>query len=476
MMRCDGPAGGGGSAPIGAVEVLVCAGLAALSLVVSAAPGYDAWSWLQWGREVARLELFTDGGPAFKPLPVAITALLAPAGGAAPELWLLLSRAASLLGVVVAARLARRLSGGSVLAGVAGGLGVVLCSGWLAVVAGGGAEAPVILLGLLACERGLSGRPGPALALGFGAALMRPESWPLLGLYAAWAWRREPSLRRWIIAGAAALPACWLGPEILASGDALRSGQRATVPNLGAPALAPRPALASLERAAGLALAPLALAGAAAVALGIARRVVSPRTESPIGPIAVLALGGLAWMVLVAVMSEVGFSGEERYALPGAAALGVAGAAALGWLATAVSGRAAALATAALAAVVLASALGRAGEVSDAWGSVRDAAALTRDLESAVAAAGGAARVRACGRPFVGAYRGPMLAWHLDVPKARVGFLPRAPGVVFRSRLNSAAPISPALGPRAAFGPVARTARWEVVAACAAAKGGERRG
>ena len=469
MTRCEGPAGGGGTARIRAVEALLCVGLAAWSLVLAAAPSYDAWSWLQWGREVARLELFTDGGPAFKPLPVAVTALLAPAGSAAPELWLVLSRAVSLLGVVVAARLARLLSGGSALAGVAAGLGVALCSGWLTVVAGGGAEGPVILLGLLAFERGLAGRVGAALALGFGAALLRPESWPLLALYAAWAWRREPSLRRWIVAGAALLPAFWLGPELLASGDALRSGQRATVPNPDAPALAQHPALASLERAAGLALAPLALAGVGVAAVAIARRVGSPRTAPPLGAIAVLALGGLAWMMLVAAMSEVGFSGEERYALPGAAALGVAGAATLGRLATALTGRAAAFGGAALAAVVLAFALGRAGEVSDALWRAQDAAALTRDLEGAVAAAGGGARVRACGRPFVGPYRGPLLAWHLDVPKAWVGFAPRAPGVVFRSRLGSGAPLAPRVPSGERFAAVAGHGRWEVLAACSGA-------
>jgi hypothetical protein len=65
----------------------------ASAFVLPLAPGYDAWAWLTWGREAGRLELSTVDGPAWKPLPVAVTALLAPAGDAAPALWLLLVRA-----------------------------------------------------------------------------------------------------------------------------------------------------------------------------------------------------------------------------------------------------------------------------------------------------------------------------------------------------------------------------------------------
>ncbi len=67
--------------------LLVIAAVAAASLLAfRPAPGYDPWTWLLWGREVAGGGLSTVGGPAFKPLPVAICALLAPLGGAAP--WL----------------------------------------------------------------------------------------------------------------------------------------------------------------------------------------------------------------------------------------------------------------------------------------------------------------------------------------------------------------------------------------------------
>src|SRR4051812_772975 len=65
--------------------IAVAAAIAALSLIVIApAPSYDPWMWLLWGREVTEGGLDTRDGPAFKPLPVAVCALLAPLGAAAP--------------------------------------------------------------------------------------------------------------------------------------------------------------------------------------------------------------------------------------------------------------------------------------------------------------------------------------------------------------------------------------------------------
>ncbi|MCQ7030022.1 hypothetical protein MRO55_26335, partial [Escherichia coli] len=68
-------------------------------LLVAPAPSYDPWAWLLWGREVTRLELSTAEGPAFKPLPVFVCALLRPLGGAAPEAWVLIARAGAVLAV-----------------------------------------------------------------------------------------------------------------------------------------------------------------------------------------------------------------------------------------------------------------------------------------------------------------------------------------------------------------------------------------
>ena len=45
------------------------------------------------------------------------------------------------------------------------------------------------------------------------------------------------------------------------------------------------------------------------------------------------AAAGLAWLLIVAAMAEAGFSGEPRYALPGAALLAVTAGAGLAWVA-----------------------------------------------------------------------------------------------------------------------------------------------
>src|SRR5918999_360739 len=94
------------------VPTIIVIALASL-LVVDPAPSYDPWTWLLWGREVASGTLSTVDGPAFKPLPVAVCALLAPLGAAAPWAWVLLVRVAAVVAVWLAFALARRLAGGS---------------------------------------------------------------------------------------------------------------------------------------------------------------------------------------------------------------------------------------------------------------------------------------------------------------------------------------------------------------------------
>src|SRR3954468_6001012 len=101
----------------------ILAAAAVSPLVIRAAPGYDPWTWLLWGREVAGGSLSTAAGPAFKPLPVAVCSLLAPLGSAAPVAWVVLVRAAAGIAVWLAYRLGRELAGSRLGGGVAGGGG-----------------------------------------------------------------------------------------------------------------------------------------------------------------------------------------------------------------------------------------------------------------------------------------------------------------------------------------------------------------
>ncbi len=419
------------------------AAIAALSLLLPSQPSYDPWAWLLWGRELAAGDLDTAEGPAFKPLAVAVTTVLAASGDAAPTAWLWVARTGALLAVGLGARVAWRLGGGALGAGLAAG-GVALTAGFAWHGAVGNAEGLTLALGLGAVDRALDGRPRAALALGAAAALLRPEAYVLVLAGGLWL---APRRCRWVLGAVAVLvPLAWVLPEWVGSGDPLRSGARAQVPNPGQPATAAVPALASLEAALGLVLAPLLVAAAAAAAWaawagGAVRRV---------------ALLGAAWLGEVALMAQLaGTSGEPRYALPGAALLAVAGAAALARLPHPALVRAAA-ALVAVAAVVRLDAAG--AELERAG----DEAELYAALPEAVARAGGARAVLACGAPVTGRYRGPAVAYALGVPKRAVRFDPAEGGVLLRSRIRRAAPVRPAAPPGARV--IARSVRWELAA------------
>lgn len=160
-------------------------------------------------------------------------------------------------------------------------------------------------------------------------------------------------------------------------------------------------------------------------------------------------------------MAQFGFSGEHRYALPGVAALTVAGAVGLARL-----GAARRWAPATLAAVVVvAAAVPRLAALPGEGDELAYAARLSSDLDRAVALAGGPESLLACGRPVVGQYRAPLLAYRLGVTKRQVIFEPGTTGVAFESRLSrehTPAPVVPAR-----YRAVVRAGSWRVVARCA---------
>jgi len=173
------------------------------------------------------------------------------------------------------------------------------------------------------------------------------------------------------------------------------------------------------------------------------------------------AAAGLGWIGLVALMSEAGFSGEERYHLPGAAALAVTGAAGLLHCDARLLSRSA---TAAVALAVLAGVAVRVASVPAEAERLARADRMAGDLALAVDAAGGPAALRACGPVHTGRFRGPIVAWHLEMHKAAVGFEPAVPGVVLRSRLQPGAAVTPGLP--AGFSDGHRIGEWEIATAC----------
>ncbi|WP_320671735.1 hypothetical protein [Patulibacter defluvii] len=478
-----------------AVAALLATALAALSLAVGpVVAGYDPLAWLAWGRELAAGGLDTREGPAFKPLPVLAIAPVAGLLGddAALHWWLLLARAAALLAVGFAAILAwrsvrgdgPRTAGADAIAAGAALLaagGVLLTGDWLRHGLPGAAEPLVVLAALGALLERRAGRDGRAWAWTLVAVLLRPESWPFAGAFGLWLLlrRRPPArgrLRLAVLATAPLLPLLWIVPEWWGSGDPGRSSARARIPNPGQPALDAHPFARSLDEALSLAVWPLlvVLAVAAVVAL-LARR----RWSAADRELLALAGGGAAWVLLVAAMSEAGYSGEARYQLPGVALLTVAGAIAAGRLARAARGRSAGEARASrrpgpalaapVAAVLLvataAVAVERGGDLAADWRRTRVDARTQQALWRAVARAGGRDAILRCGRPVIGRFRAPQLAWPLDVAKAVVDEHPLpAPSVVFSGPLVPGAPATPAAP--AGHREIARAGPWRVLARC----------
>jgi hypothetical protein len=444
-----------------AVALAAACALAALSAtLVAPAPSYDPWSWLLWGREVAGGALSTAGGPAFKPLPVAVCALLSPLGGAAPAAWVLLARAGALLALWLSFRLGRRLAGGSVVAGALAAATVGLCGTFVAHTASGIVAGWVLALALAGLEAWRAGRPRLALACAVACGLLQVEAWPFVAVLGLWLWRRRPEDRRLLAVAAVGVPALWLAPELIGSGDLLRSAERARVPNSGQPALAEVPALASLEQAARLALWPVWIGVVALALLAWRGRRTARAALLP-------AVAGAAWIAVVAAMAQLGgFSGEPRYALPGIASIGIAGAVGLVSAGRAATSRPARLLAALACALVAVAALPRFDDLVE----IRSAQAyqwqLAGDLADAIDAVGGRSAVAGCGQAFVGPLRGPILAYALGVARDAVepDLAPAGSGTVFRSRRTASAPIEPAAS--GSFATVATTERWEILQAC----------
>ena len=303
------------------ILVVACLALAALSLLLPWALAFDPWVWVTWGRDVTRLELDTAGGGAWKPLPVVVTTPLALTGSAAPALWLVVAHAGGLLALAGAAHLADRLVAGragrtsaGVIAAVATAAAIAVSTWWLFNTALGNSEGLLVAAALWAVAAQLAGRWRAALALGVAAALLRPEVWPFLGLDALWLWRTRRASLGALSLALAPVPLLWFGPGLLGAGgvfDASDAARGTASPQSAVHADVP--ALEVLVDFAELVTLPVLLAAIAGAAFGgrAAR---------------VLGAGALAWVALVAVMTQAGYAGNPRYnVVPAALACVLAG-------------------------------------------------------------------------------------------------------------------------------------------------------
>ncbi len=443
-----------------------CLALAALSLLLPWALAFDPWAWVGWGRDVARLELDTAGGPSWKPLPVVATTVLSAAGAVAPALWLVVARAGGLLALAGAATLADRLvrsrtddapeaaglaRATAPAAATAAVLTVALSGWWFFNTALGNSEGLLVAAALWAVVAHLDGRPRAALALLVAASLLRPEAWPFLGLYALLLWRSRQERLGVLLLALAPVPLLWFGPDVLGAGGALGASDaaRGTASPQSA-VYADVPALEVLADFATLVTWPVLALAAAGVALG-------GRTAR------LVAAGALGWVVLVAAMTQAGYAGNPRYnVVPAAFACVLAGAGVAALAARLADPRpVAAAATVFLAVATLAF---TAGDLSDQAGELDDRADRRTQLDALVEAAGGAAAIRACAPPRTNQPMKAMVAWRLDVGMEHLADPPRPPATVLAAPPGYAgeppAPASAGLPERA------RAGDWTLYGAC----------
>jgi hypothetical protein len=304
--------------------------LAAASLLFHFFPVYDPWAWLVWGRELLQGNFETAAGPSWKPLPVLICAPLSLFGDAAPNAWLLIARSGWICAPLLAGLLAARLSGEQT--GRWRWVAAVIAAGSVALTGdsftpplrqftGGLSEPLLVALILGAVWAALDERPGWVLSLGTAAALLRPEVWPFLALWAYFASKDHPRLRAPAVAAAVLIPIAWFVPDIIGAGTPLQGGETARAGGIEF-----LDGLAVLGRAIA---APLAACWIGLALLWRGDFVNQWFAKSPSAvadrPLAILLIGAGAWILLVALMAIAGFAGLPRFLAPATAIVAILG-------------------------------------------------------------------------------------------------------------------------------------------------------
>jgi hypothetical protein len=357
----------------------------------------------------------------------------------------------------------------------------VLSGGFVSDNALGYSEGLMTAAVLIAVERHLDGQPRQAFAVGLVAALDRPEVWLFWGPYGLWLFWRDPGARRLVIGLFALIPVLWFLPEYWGSGHFFRGVSRAHTPRSNSAAFAHCPFCSELVKHAWpwmllrIKLAAAIGAGIAAVLLWRRRQArgawrLSGAREHALAGVLGAALLGLGWFVLIALMTQAGFSGNDRYLVLGAGLIDIVGAVVFAWaaaeLAATVARRRAAtplrrapLFVGAAVGLMLAVYLvvpnwvgGNLISVPRTHGILVYQARLRTGATGAIHRLGGAGRVLACGTVMTEGFQVPMIAYDLGVHILRVEAapltgqpVPLPPNVVFQARANRGSRLLPSL-------------------------------
>jgi hypothetical protein len=365
----------------------------------------------------------------------------------------------------------------------------------------GYSEGLMVAALLIAVDRHLDGHFRQAFVFGFVAALDRPEVWLFWGPYGLWLMWRDPGARGLVIGLAVLTLFLWFVPQKWGGGSWTSGITRAHHPRSNSPAFASCPFCAELkDHAWPLVLLRIKVAAALTVlcalfvlwrtrsalagwrsaflrrrgSSGVGGRAL-PARPSALVTLIVCGVFGLAWWVLVALETQAGFSGNDRYLVLGSAFIVLVGGVGYGWLAIGLARLAArGLRGAARGGLVRMSAVAASGvcallyvlgpnfvgsnliDIPRTHGSLLYQAHLREDLVSLIRRAGGAGFILGCGPVMTEGFQVPMVAWYLNVRTIRVTDQPATnaqglapvknrqwPATIFQDRDNRGAALLP---------------------------------
>lgn len=424
--------GGGGAGEVllwVALALLVFGAATVFVVATNMRPGYDAFGWLVWGRQVLHWNLNTDGAPSWKPLTFLFTLPYSLAGhSAAMWMWTVTSVAGAFAGVVFAARIAYRLTGPSpqrawapAVAAVLAGIGVLGIDGYFAQIVIANSEGLVVTLCLAAIDAHLCRRPRLAFAMLVLASLGRPEAWVFAGLYAIWAWLAVPRMRLYTVIGLALIPALWFTVPALTSKSWFSAGDLALHSIKPSNVIHGSKFTGVISRFSSLYGLPVQLTALLGVVMAAVRR----DWET-------LGLAGAAclWIAVEIAFALHGWSGAARYLFEPAAVMAVIAAATLGrllayrpehpWPLRFVG----VVAAAALVVALIPTGKERASTTRDAINVGKEQGTKLDRLNAVIATDGGVARIRACGAPSTLVGFQSTLAWEFGMNVGNVGYKP----------------------------------------------------
>ncbi len=335
------------------------------------------------------------------------------------NLWLVVGRVGGLLGFVLAYRVATRL-GGSRVAGVVAVVALVLSAEYNLHWLRGNSEGLLVLFALLAVDRHLAGHEWQAFAAAAATSLIRPDVWPLFGLYGLWLIHehRDARTATIVVASGAGVLLAWLVPEYIGSGDFFRGAKRAQEIVPGSPGASGRPFFGVFDNAK-QALSYGVYAGGFA-SLAVARR---DRRVA-----ALIAGAELLMIVTAAMAAGVGFTGSLRYvALPAALVCVLSG---IGWAWAARTIRPAVAARAPGRGDHPGARVARRSGGGEPRPRLADGLPAARPCAGFIERAGGREAMLACGDLYTGLFSTQVIAYELHLRQRDVGVHPAPPGTI----------------------------------------------